>query len=461
MPTQSKLGMVVGITTGALTVLPWLIKKIRSSKDSTRVETGTKHAEFGGPVGAFFTMIGLPAVICFLYQAANKEYVMPGFDLTNLVSMPGFDVSENLCTKSLAVVCGWMGFQVLLERVLPGDVVEGTDLAVVGGQGKLKYTMNGHLAFWVSIAAAAAAGPDRLAYLYDAYLPLGLASVGFSIVLSVYLYFSSFHKGALLARGGNTGNPVYDFFIGRELNPRIGSLDLKEFCELRPGLIGWVVLNMGMAAKQYLNTGAVSGSMILVNLMQGLYVWDALYQERAILTTMDITTDGFGYMLAFGDLSWVPFTYGLQARYLVDHDPNLSQGVLAAILAGGVFGYAIFRGANGEKDAFRRGCPSVNHLKYIDVTNKLHTPPRPSKLITSGWWGMARKINYTGDWFMSISWSAVTGTATAITYFYPIYFAILLVHRAMRDDHACSEKYGDDWKKYKKAVPYLFFPYIL
>jgi hypothetical protein len=32
---------------------------------------------------------------------------------------------------------------------------------------------------------------------------------------------------------------------GRELNPRIGSLDLKEFCELRPGLIGWVVLNLG------------------------------------------------------------------------------------------------------------------------------------------------------------------------------------------------------------------------
>ena len=30
----------------------------------------------------------------------------------------------------------------------------------------------------------------------------------------------------------------------------MGALDLKEFCELRPGLIGWVVLNLGMAAKQ-------------------------------------------------------------------------------------------------------------------------------------------------------------------------------------------------------------------
>ena len=54
--------------------------------------------------------------------------------------------------------------------------------------------------------------------------------------------------------------------------------------------------------------------MVCVNAFQLLYVWDALYNEQAILTTMDITTDGFGYMLAFGDLAWVPFTYSLQAR---------------------------------------------------------------------------------------------------------------------------------------------------
>ena len=52
---------------------------------------------------------------------------------------------------------------------------------------------------------------------------------------------------------------------------------------------------------------------------------DALWAEKAILTTMDITTDGFGFMLAFGDLAWVPFTYSLQARYLVEH-PKVRAG---------------------------------------------------------------------------------------------------------------------------------------
>lgn len=42
--------------------------------------------------------------------------------------------------------------------------------------------------------------------------------------------------------------------------------------------------------------------------------------------------DGFGFMLAFGDLVWVPFTYTLQAYYLVDHPNPLGLPALAAII---------------------------------------------------------------------------------------------------------------------------------
>jgi hypothetical protein len=53
---------------------------------------------------------------------------------------------------------------------------------------------------------------------------------------------------------------------------------------------------------------------------------------------MDITTDGFGFMLAFGDLAWVPFTYSLQARVLVDHPQVGSLAVcLFCVLAGCLF----------------------------------------------------------------------------------------------------------------------------
>lgn len=51
--------------------------------------------------------------------------------------------------------------------------------------------------------------------------------------------------------GIDAGHHLYDFFIGRELNPRIGSFDLKEFCELYPGLIGWLIIDLGMLQKQW------------------------------------------------------------------------------------------------------------------------------------------------------------------------------------------------------------------
>ena len=95
------------------------------------------------------------------------------------------------------------------------------------------------------------------------------------------------------------------------------SFDLKEWCELYPGLTGWVVLNACFLVQQLERTGTVSPAMWLVNSFHVLYVVDALWNEPAILTTMDITTDGFGFMLAFGDLEWVPFTYTTQVLLLL------------------------------------------------------------------------------------------------------------------------------------------------
>ena len=88
---------------------------------------------------------------------------------------------------------------------------------------------------------------------------------------------------------------------------------------------------------------------------QLLYVADGLYNEPAIFTTMDITTDGFGFMLAVGDLTWVPFVYSLQARYLVFKQVELGPIVAASVVLVNLTGYWIFRDSNGEKNDFRNG----------------------------------------------------------------------------------------------------------
>lgn len=41
---------------------------------------------------------------------------------------------------------------------------------------------------------------------------------------------------------------------------------------------------------------------------------------------------------------------------------------------------------------------------------------------------------------MGWSWCLPTGFHTPLTYYYVIYFAILLAHRQQRDDEACRRK---------------------
>lgn len=70
---------------------------------------------------------------------------------------------------------------------------------------------------------------------------------------------------------------------------------------------------------------------------------------------MDITTDGFGFMLAVGDLAWVPFVYSLQARYLAFNHIELGPFWTCVIFGIHGLGYWVFRGSNSEKNDFRNG----------------------------------------------------------------------------------------------------------
>jgi delta14-sterol reductase len=401
-------------------------------------------------------------------------------------------------------VLGYHALSLALQLFLPGEEREGVILDT-GGRHHYKFNaFNSAVLILAGLGIGTAfQGPDFVVwtFIWDNLPQMVTANLLVSTAQAIYVYLASFsvpHPGQAnpdhreLAKGGHTGNMLYDFFIGRELNPRIAVpswtpvaggqvIDIKAFNEMRPGLLGWIILDLAFMAHQYKAHGFVSDSIILITLFQALYVLDALYMESAILTTMDLTTDGFGYMLAFGDLTWVPFVYSLQARYLAVYPLTLGLTGIAGVLAVQALGYYVFRGANNEKNRFRTNPddPRVSHLETI-------TTESGSKLLVSGWWGRARHINYLGDWIMSYSYSLPTGIAGYVihsytnpvtgvvtreveqgaargwgmifTYFYVIYFGVLLVHREMRDEEKCKRKYGKDWERYCKRVRWRIIP---
>uniref|UniRef100_A0A8C8H6D8 Delta(14)-sterol reductase LBR n=1 Tax=Oncorhynchus tshawytscha TaxID=74940 RepID=A0A8C8H6D8_ONCTS len=411
----------------------------------------TTELEFGGRLGVFCMTLLLPATVLGLMVVCSQEDA----SLMSSPPLPALDSLWDLQVFGMVVL--WLLFQALLYVLPVGKVVEGMPLK--NGE-RLKYRMNTLYAFVLTVAALGAAVHHKidLSYIHSHFLQLAVSSLLCSVLLSVYLYVRSrWATQDLLAPGGNSGSVIYDFFMGSELNPRIKGFDLKYFCELRPGLIGWLVINaaMALAEMQLHHLDYPSPAMILVNCFHLLYVLDAFWHEEGVLSYMDITHDGFGFMLAFGDLMWVPFTFSLQAYYLVHHPNHLSLPWIVGIITLNVIGFSIFRKANSQKNSFRRNPsdPTLSHLKTIPTATG-------KSLLVSGLWGLVRHPNYLGDLIMALAWSLPCGFTHILPYFYVIYLSILLVHREARDEAQCRRKYGSAWDDYCREVRYRIIPRV-
>lgn len=433
----------------------------------------TINKDFGGAIGASTLTVFLPLVVLFLYLACNDQYIAEGvkIDASKVAAIFKEQILNDWKNVFVNSECwvfylSWFFTLVGLDIFIPGKVISGVQLR---DGTKLKYTINGFqlVGFLLVVLSSRVYlygfHLPELDFLYDNFLGMMATSWIFSILLSFFVYFSSFlnlsgnqkngkgTKERILSVGGNSGNFLFDWFIGRELNPRIGEWDIKLFCELRPGLLLWSLLNLASLQRQYQRLGYVTNSMVLVNVLQFIYVIDGVLNEEGCLTMMDITTDGFGFMLAFGDLCWVPFCYCLQSRYLSLVEINLSSIAVSIVIGVMITGFYIFKASNIQKNKFRQG--KLPHLRSIQTD-------RGTKLLIEGWWGVSQHINYFGDMLVALSWCLPTGFNTILTYFYVIYFSALLLHRQTRDEEKCKNKYGKYWTEYERHVPYKIIPYV-
>jgi protein-S-isoprenylcysteine O-methyltransferase Ste14 len=417
---------------------------------------------FGGaptPTGATVTtanvamtiimLLALPPFVYYLWYCLafnHGQLAAPSLDIVRRFPVP--------TATSAAVVGAWLIFQAVLQVYTPGKQVQGP---LLSNGTRLTYKMNGWFAWWLTWAVLGAGFAGQLyspADLADQFGTLLTTTNIFSYAFCIYLYWHGKHFGMRSERITNNG--INDFWLGTALNPRIGNFDLKLFFEARPGLIAWVVLDLAFADKQFQLNGFVSLPMILVCAFHFWYVADFFAHEEAILVTWDIRHENFGWMLCWGDIVWVPFTYTIQAQYLVGHPHDLPWWAVLGIVAINAAGYIIFRGANIQKHRFRKnperfvwGKPAA----YVRTASG-------SLLLTSGWWGLARHMNYLGDLLMGLAWCLPCGFESPLPYFYIIYLTILLVHRERRDHDMCAQRYGTDWDTYCAEVRYRILPGI-
>ncbi|MGK5632798.1 hypothetical protein, partial [Streptomyces sp. URMC 123] len=363
------------------------------------------------------------------------------------------------------VIVGFVGFEAVLLRLLPGAVERGP---VTPAGVRPVYRANGPLALAVThaafLGASAGCGWFSPAVLYDRSGEL-LAT---ACVLCLLLCAALYAKGLRRPSGpdhGSTGHPVLDFFWGTELHPTLGGVDLKQLFNCRVGMMAWSLLLVSFAAAQYERSGTVSTSMAVAVTLQLLYIAKFFHWESGYYATLDVMHDRFGYYLCWGVTVWLPAVYPLSTLYLVDHPRHLPAGETALLLAVGLTALGVNYSADAQRRRVRRTGgdtrvwgrpPKTLSAPYTTADGATHS----SLLLYSGWWGLARHFHYLPELVLAVCWVAPVGTERALPYFYPLFLSILLIDRCGRDERRCLQKYGDAYREYCRRVRWRIVPWL-
>ncbi|GHF53204.1 hypothetical protein GCM10010218_38310 [Streptomyces mashuensis] len=330
------------------------------------------------------------------------------------------------------------------SRWIPGPSVPA---AVTDESGiRRTYRLNGIWLFALTACVATGCGllsPRTLAWPHRHWSELLLWANVFAFTFAWLLFRSGVAPGG---RRGLTG-----YFYGVELNPEWAGVDLKFF-SYRPSLIGLLVLNLSAAAAQYTDHGSLSGRMLLYQIFFFVYVANYFQFEGGMVHTWDLVAERFGWGLVWGDYVLVPFFYGIAGRTLLHVRDPLPAWLAAVCCALFVFGFWLFRGANDQKHRFKTDGAATIWGRPAETLD--------GRLLVSGFWGIGRKLNYTGELLVYLSWTLLCGTASVLPYLLPAFLLVLFVHRAHRDDRRCRAKYGELWDEYCRRARFRMFPYV-
>ncbi|MEV4438942.1 hypothetical protein AB0K09_07970 [Streptomyces sp. NPDC049577] len=351
---------------------------------------------------------------------------------------------------AVVVVVAFVGLLFVASRVVPGPVEQGAEGA---GGVRARYRLNGLRLFLAAALAAAAAWirfPAALTYPARHAGELFVAANAFAFVLATVLHVCGRrrHPGA---RGAGPLRGLVDYIRGVELNPQWWGVDLKMF-SYRPSLIGLFLINVSFLATQYLDQGSVTARMALYQAFFFLYIANYFQFEGGMLHTWDILAERFGWMLVWGDYVLVPFFYSLPGRTLAGMREPLPPGSAVACAALFLGGFWLFRGANEQKHRFRRGRLRSVWGHPVETVG--------GSLLVSGFWGIGRKLNYTGEFLLYVSWTALCGTESVVPYTVLLFLAVLFAHRAHRDDRRCRAKYGPLWEEYCRRARFRMIPFL-
>ncbi len=341
-----------------------------------------------------------------------------------------------------------------LHLVLPGRWVNGYVASAATGK-KLRYRLNGIPVLLASVSAwALACAAGVLAW--DAFhvhryeMLAGACALGVLFTLALVLTAPPVPGRSLLA----------DLYLGRRENPQWqgGRVDAKMILYL----VGAVMLELNVlsftARHMALHPDDPSPGVLIYASLFTFFVVEYLYFEEVHLYTYDFMAERVGFKLGWGCLVFYPAFYCVGLWALAERpNPHAGFGYLAASVLLFFSGWTLSRGANLQKFHFKRD----PHAKAFGILDPKPLSANGKHVLTGGFWGISRHVNYLGEIAMASALALVLGYPTALApWLYPLYYVLLLVPRQIDDDRRCAARYGALWKEYCRRVPFRIVPYI-
>jgi protein-S-isoprenylcysteine O-methyltransferase Ste14 len=312
-------------------------------------------------------------------------------------------------------------------------------------------------------------GPLVLAVLVVLWVVLGLADVlawdwlyahrwsGLIGSCVLGLVFSL----AIVLPAPATGRPLLaDLYFGRSMNLQFlgARVDAKMFLYL----IGAAMLGLNLlsfAAHHLLAFGeSFSSGVLLYCVLFCWFVVEYLAFERVHLYTYDIFAERVGFKLGWGCFTFYPYFY-LIGLWATAHRPDPGTPWWLLVMFALIFfaGWILTRGANLQKYYFK----TASERAFLGLMKPKVLSDGKNALLCSGFWGVARHVNYLGEIVQAVGLTLILGyPGVWVAWLYPLYYVALLFSRERADERRCAAKYGDLWTEYVKRVPRRIIPWL-
>ncbi len=276
---------------------------------------------------------------------------------------------------------------------------------------------------------------------------IGAVAIGLIFSFSIVLKYPS------------TGKSFFaDLWFGRAKDVQLkdGLVDAKLWLYL----IGAVMLQLNVlsfAAYHIMNVPNINDGFLLGCAMITWFCFDYLIFEKVHLWTYDFIAERVGFKLGFGCLAFYPYFYSV-SLWFTAHLPSPGHPAWLTILFGALFlfGWVFTRGANMQKYFFK----TAPDKKFLWIKPEALTDGKLS-LLTNGYWGASRHINYLGEILQAIAVALASGFfGIWMVWLYPAYYIGLMFSRQADDDKVCMAKYGELWDRYTQKVKYKIIPFI-